>query len=699
MISSNSLARRMISAFGYVLLGALALGASFASVGQTDSYLSLKAEVEKAQYDYDHAIFSPTIERLRKILPRIEGLPPAQRKELETGVYFYWGASLVALNKTVEAENYFRKMFTADETFRPEDPGAKILTILEKVRRDMGLGPMGSVAGLPQEDVESTAGDYSTAEGIERRIEALRVQIIQGKDLDVAINELSSLLPRAARLGDYQRLPLTAKLYFWIGRCHVLTKNFSDAANAYRDMYITDHEFVGRSVGTIENPETAVLFEYAEKLASGVTPSYRVKISSTPEGADIKIDGKPEGKTPKEIVLQRPWFELMLSAKAYKTLTETKLATSDGMEFGSVLVLDGLPVTFTSIPAGAKVTINDKTLEKPTPCSEVLQFGPHKVKFAKDGYSVWEETVNLNLDKPLESVEAILYPATYRFFAELGGKTVKDLSEIEALAINRSGDLFVLDRGKKRIWRFTKDLTLQKAWGGDGQPFIDLGEPKNIALDRKGYIYVCDTRKHRIFIYRNSGTGLDWEFGKLGPKPGQFNTPVGMAFDSQNNCYIADQLNNRIQVLSPADRERTQPKVWGKFGTGPGDFRQLRDIAVGPKDEVLVLDADGIKVFTPDGTFTGKSWGKSPNGVSDFVDARGLCVDRQGCVFVADRGNNRVIKFDPEGRFIGVVGMPAEADKLIKAPIDVAVDELGRIYVVNGNEKRVLIFAGITGGD
>ena len=59
--------------------------------------------------------------------------------------------------------------------------------------------------------------------------------------------------------------------------------------------------------------------------------------------------------------------------------------------------------------------------------------------------------------------------------------------------------------------------------------------------------------------------------------PGGFCTPTGVAVDSANNLYVADQGNNRIEKFSSAGAFISQ---WGTAGAGNGEFNGPTGVAV-----------------------------------------------------------------------------------------------------------------------
>ena len=65
------------------------------------------------------------------------------------------------------------------------------------------------------------------------------------------------------------------------------------------------------------------------------------------------------------------------------------------------------------------------------------------------------------------------------------------------------------------------------------------------------------------------------------------------------------------------------------------------------------------------------------------MDPTGVAVDSSGNVYVADNGNNRIQKFNSNGKFITKWGSYGTADGQFSSPIGVAVDSSGNVYVAD----------------
>jgi len=105
----------------------------------------------------------------------------------------------------------------------------------------------------------------------------------------------------------------------------------------------------------------------------------------------------------------------------------------------------------------------------------------------------------------------------------------------------------------------------------------------------------------------------------------------------------------------------------GKPGVGVrgnDTFNEPNDVITAPNGDIFVSDGHSgqnptatpdtnarIVKFTRDGKFV-KEWGKFGSGPSEFRTPHALAMDSQGRLFVADRGNHRIQIFDQEGKFL-----------------------------------------------
>ncbi len=88
-------------------------------------------------------------------------------------------------------------------------------------------------------------------------------------------------------------------------------------------------------------------------------------------------------------------------------------------------------------------------------------------------------------------------------------------------------------------------------WGGEGDGPGQFRFPDAVALDGQDNIYVADSRNHRVQRLTPQGA-YSAAWGSPGSAPGQFNSPQGVAIDAQGVLYVADTDNNRVQRINLA---------------------------------------------------------------------------------------------------------------------------------------------------
>jgi sugar lactone lactonase YvrE len=136
------------------------------------------------------------------------------------------------------------------------------------------------------------------------------------------------------------------------------------------------------------------------------------------------------------------------------------------------------------------------------------------------------------------------------------------------LSLGPRGNILMTDRDANRLYEVVLHVGKQSAllpiagtgsagFTGDGGPATKahLNVPYGVAMDRKGNIYVADSDNNRVqkispsgVVTTFAGTGAAGFSGDDGPAAkATLYKPVGLAFDSAGNLYIADQGNGRIR--------------------------------------------------------------------------------------------------------------------------------------------------------
>lgn len=269
------------------------------------------------------------------------------------------------------------------------------------------------------------------------------------------------------------------------------------------------------------------------------------------------------------------------------------------------------------------------------------------------------------------------------------------------VASDKNGDIYVADTWNNRIQKFTKDGSFILSWGRLGETAGNFKFPHSLAVGEEG-VWVADTGNRRVQKFTKEGgfimefgglkwpSGIDIEMeaiwisdaeknmvmkfskdGKLLDQIGGFDNPHGLAV--KGDVYVADTGGGR--VLRIKNRE-VQPFLQGIKGA--------YDVAVG--DEFIYVAETGanrVLLFAKDGKMS-QCWQTEGAGFGRFSAPEGIVVGKDGEVYCADTGNNRVYRlsssFTPKDLWN------------IATPVGITRDDEGNIYVVSNSLHKVIKF-------
>jgi DNA-binding beta-propeller fold protein YncE len=133
--------------------------------------------------------------------------------------------------------------------------------------------------------------------------------------------------------------------------------------------------------------------------------------------------------------------------------------------------------------------------------------------------------------------------------------------------------------------------------------------------------------------------------------------------------------------------------MWGSKGSGNGQFSIPYSIGIDSKDNIYVVDRENHRVqkFDENGTFITK-WGNGRGSSDNQFDRPEDIVLSPFGIFVADTGNDRLMKFNSNFEFVDKWGTKGTGDGQFIHPHAIDVDSKGNVYVGQLNEPGVQVF-------
>jgi len=252
--------------------------------------------------------------------------------------------------------------------------------------------------------------------------------------------------------------------------------------------------------------------------------------------------------------------------------------------------------------------------------------------------------------------EETLSGGTYTGSSVLSTAYFYALSGPTGMALDNAGDFYVADTGNNRI--LEGQLNIGSYIPSNNLAIgTGLSNPKGVAVDDLGLnVYIADTGNNRIVQDTLVGSNLSgsYSYGQtvLSAITG-LSSPSGIAMDVSGNLYIADTGNNR--VLLETQQAYVPTTNLGAPGNPP---------VSGVYVQTVVASAG---LSAPQGVF----------------------VDGQGNVFIADTGNNRVLK---ESLVSGayVESVVSTTGMTLSGPTAVWVDGSHTVYIADTGNNRVI---------
>ena len=232
-----------------------------------------------------------------------------------------------------------------------------------------------------------------------------------------------------------------------------------------------------------------------------------------------------------------------------------------------------------------------------------------------------------------------------------------------SIAVDKKGNVVIFRGSEPAILIYNRAGQLQKAWNVPDGKHIDLKSIKatdlrtgqqalypdahSIDIDREGFLWLTERNRHVVYKFTMDGK-LVMTLGKDGvagdsASTEAFNRPSDVVIGANGNIFVADDGNFR--VVKFAKDGRFMQIIGGVKGTGPGQFGVPHALDIDSKGRLLVLDQhqdekgkSRVQIFDQNGKFL-EQWkleGDQPTG---------LVITPDDTVFVADTNGTSITVF------------------------------------------------------
>jgi large repetitive protein len=310
---------------------------------------------------------------------------------------------------------------------------------------------------------------------------------------------------------------------------------------------------------------------------------------------------------------------------------------------------------------------------------------------------------------------------------------------VVAVVADTAGNVYFSDGNVNVVWKITRATGIMAHFAGtgangssgDGGPAVSakFRGPQGLKFDSVGNLYIVDSGNSTVrrvdHVSGNITTvagnphmaGSTGDGGLATGPNARLYDPDYIAFDSANNLYIADNINNSIRRVDAATQIITT--IAGNATTGSGQtgdgglatnallnhpnglsFDQAGNLYIADQGNNAVrrIDAATLHITTvagdPSSARASGSTGDGGPAAGSFLNApQGVYVDTGGNLFIADAGNSVVREVTNDGNIntvAGVIGSAgfsgvggAATTALLSRPADIAFDTAGNLFVAD----------------
>ncbi len=193
-----------------------------------------------------------------------------------------------------------------------------------------------------------------------------------------------------------------------------------------------------------------------------------------------------------------------------------------------------------------------------------------------------------------------------------------------------------------------------------------------------------------LFVYLGTRTKFDEPAGLAAVKLIEEDDPET---DSDDDELTVFGLNSgECEIIF--NTSLVSVEIYGERGSGPGQFSSPLGIAADERGTVFVADTGNDRVvrlqYHDDDLHFVKAFGSSGDAPGQFSSPSQIALGASGTVYVTDTGNDRVVTMSPVGEEISIITGDPAAGIALEGPIGLAVVEAEDAWITRKRDFFVV---------
>jgi len=245
---------------------------------------------------------------------------------------------------------------------------------------------------------------------------------------------------------------------------------------------------------------------------------------------------------------------------------------------------------------------------------------------------------------------------------------------IPAVACDSQDNVYVYSRSQHPLVIFDRDGNFLDSWGEDV-----LKDAHGIFIDKDDNVWCTERETHCVHKFTKQGE-LALTIGTPGVQGANdgdpFRLPTDVAISADGSLFITDGYGNaRVHQYT---QDGTLIKSWGEWGNGPGQFELSHCVRIDKQDQLWVCDRTNnrIQIFDTEGNFL-RQW-------TDLYHPDTIHFDPNDDVIYIAELDQQVSIYTLDGKLLSQWGGRAKSEKpgeFIACPHGIWTDSRGDLYV------------------
>ncbi len=212
-----------------------------------------------------------------------------------------------------------------------------------------------------------------------------------------------------------------------------------------------------------------------------------------------------------------------------------------------------------------------------------------------------------------------------------------------------------------------------------------VGNPQGLVVGGNGLTYISQGLTGEILVCNYRGV-IDHRYAFAGEP--RLTRPWQLAVDGENNLYVVDQATKSIFIYD--DEERLLGRI-----SDDARFTSISDLAIDDDGRLYVMNSVSAEIHVYDSK-SGEhllSFGMRGSGTGKMSAPVAIAVYDSRRVFVLDTNRQKILIFTTAGAFVDEIGNLGRGDYGFFYPSDISVSRSGVLYVCDTMNNRVQAFA------